>query len=181
MRTSCSLLSGTARLSVVALLKAYDPVKYTYLLVQSCSSDLSAILRLEGDDLVIYHASLTDFLKDQSRSGEYYLDVGIFSAKILPRVWTNAQTLECEWNVHISYASPSHETLTTSASGKIFSLHLLHKQKGPTPELTNALTNLPAMKSHLSTTPHTGIHWRFLFDVSRLVRYTVFCSRLRHS
>lgn len=68
----------------------YNPAKYDLNLLESYVSDLTAIMRLEYNDLIFYHASFSDFLGDKSRSGEHHIDLNAFRAKILPAIWMRA-------------------------------------------------------------------------------------------
>ncbi|KAF5326976.1 hypothetical protein D9619_004104 [Psilocybe cf. subviscida] len=59
----------------------------------SHTSDLMGIVRFnhELEQLQFYHASLSDFLRDSTRSGEYYIDISAFIVKLAPahirRIW----------------------------------------------------------------------------------------------
>lgn len=64
--------------------------KYTRTVIRSCIADVSAIARLEDQDLIFYHASLTNYLMDRSRSGEHFIDLDAFNAKILPPLFHEA-------------------------------------------------------------------------------------------
>lgn len=69
-------------------LQYYD-ARYTEALFTSCISDVTAIVRLQDARIVFYHASLTDFLLERSRSGHFYVDIKTFAAKVLPNIWKN--------------------------------------------------------------------------------------------
>jgi hypothetical protein len=71
------------------LLRHYN-AHYDHDLVESCVSELSAIVRLNsGGNLEFYHASLADFLVDQARSGIYCVNLDAFKAKVLVAFWEN--------------------------------------------------------------------------------------------
>ncbi|KAF5327762.1 hypothetical protein D9619_004086 [Psilocybe cf. subviscida] len=50
----------------------------------SYTSDLTAVVRFNhnDDELTFYHASLTDFLCDSTRSGVYHIDLGAFTERL---------------------------------------------------------------------------------------------------
>lgn len=68
------------------LLLMYNP-RYTDTVIHSCVGDLSAIAHLGCRELAFYHASLPEYLQDESRSGVYFVDVDAFNEKILPKIW----------------------------------------------------------------------------------------------
>lgn len=72
----------------VEILRHYNSC-YNEALIESCISGLLPILQRGNKDgcLEFYHASLKDFLCDQSRSGKYWIDIDAFRAKILPLIW----------------------------------------------------------------------------------------------
>lgn len=65
--------------------------RYTNSVLHSCTADVASIARLKNDKLVFYHASLQDYFNDQSRSGEYFVDVDAFNVKILPALLERAK------------------------------------------------------------------------------------------
>ena len=46
-------------------------------------SDLASVISCERDNIRFLHASLPDFLRDQSRSGEYYIDKATWCNRIV--------------------------------------------------------------------------------------------------
>ncbi|KAF5324399.1 hypothetical protein D9619_011264 [Psilocybe cf. subviscida] len=58
--------------------------QYTNSVIHSCIADMTAIAWFENKKLIFYHASLTKFFHNQSRSGEYFVDLDMFDLKILP-------------------------------------------------------------------------------------------------
>lgn len=90
--TRCSLWFPAAKLTLTTLLEIYKPAKYGRSRVQSYLSDLLSILQFHEDKLVLYHTSMTDFLRDNSRSGEYHTDVDKAGTKFLPRLWGGVST-----------------------------------------------------------------------------------------
>lgn len=85
------------------LLKSFNG-RYTVPMVLSCLADLTSIAwyRFGHHELLFYHASFTDYLLDQSRSRDYFVDIAGFSYKILPVIWKaihNGLHLirSCEW------------------------------------------------------------------------------------
>lgn len=69
------------------VLSIYNP-KYTDDVVHSCIADLTSIAFYEfAERLLFYHASFADYLLDQSRSGEYFLNLEEFNLKLLPALW----------------------------------------------------------------------------------------------
>ncbi|KAF5324153.1 hypothetical protein D9619_011301 [Psilocybe cf. subviscida] len=72
-------------LTLQQVLCVYDRV-YTDSVLHSCIADVNAIACFENDSLIFYHASLADYLEDQSRSEEYFVDIDVFNVKILQRL-----------------------------------------------------------------------------------------------
>ncbi|KAF5317782.1 hypothetical protein D9619_012522 [Psilocybe cf. subviscida] len=80
---SMKMVPRSLNLSDMQLLSWYNS-RYNSALIESCVSELSAIIKLDEDGYVqFYHASLDDFLRDQARSGPYWIDVDAFRAKVL--------------------------------------------------------------------------------------------------
>jgi hypothetical protein len=74
-------------MTITDVLQYYDS-RYRQSSVESCVSELSAIMELTpSGDLKFYHASLPDFLADQTRSGEYWLDADAFRTAFLVSLW----------------------------------------------------------------------------------------------
>ncbi|KAF5324315.1 hypothetical protein D9619_011296 [Psilocybe cf. subviscida] len=71
--------------NILHTLRIWDQ-RYTNSVVYSCISDVNSIALLEDGNLIFHHASLADYLQDQTRSGEYFVDVEVFNAKMLPRL-----------------------------------------------------------------------------------------------
>ncbi|KAF5324203.1 hypothetical protein D9619_011155 [Psilocybe cf. subviscida] len=79
--------TSRAGLSPMELLRNFNP-RYTMEIVRSCLADLTPIVSLSNScKLRFYHASFPDYLLDQSRSREYFVDTVAFNYKILPVVW----------------------------------------------------------------------------------------------
>lgn len=55
--------------------------------LHSCLSYLMPIARFEHGQLCFYHAWLTDYFLDESRSGPYFVDIDAFSASVFPAIW----------------------------------------------------------------------------------------------
>ncbi|KAF5324142.1 hypothetical protein D9619_011137 [Psilocybe cf. subviscida] len=72
------------------LLRRYNKT-YTQEMMLSCLADLTSIAYYSSSDhrLLFHHASFPDYLLDQSRSGDYFVDTAIFNYKIMPVVWTH--------------------------------------------------------------------------------------------
>ncbi|KAF5321914.1 hypothetical protein D9619_001836 [Psilocybe cf. subviscida] len=71
----------------------YNP-RYTHALVESCASELSAIVQLSPEGVLdFYHASLPDFFVDQARSGKYWIDIDVFREKMLIAFWEKPTVL----------------------------------------------------------------------------------------
>lgn len=69
-------------------LLAWYNSRYTKALVESCVSQLSAIVTFyKHGNFRFYHASLDDFLRDRGRSGRYWVDIDAFRAKVLAVLW----------------------------------------------------------------------------------------------
>ncbi|KAF5329695.1 hypothetical protein D9619_009225 [Psilocybe cf. subviscida] len=107
--------------SLMNVLLAYNS-RYTPDLLYSCVSDLTAIMQFNMNQLVFFHASLPDFLIDKFRSGEYYIDLDTFGAKILPAIWKVAR-----------------ETIAASE----LAVQVLDTLKKPTPNITEAFCTIP--------------------------------------
>lgn len=61
--------------------------RYNPPLMQSCISELSAIVHFKYGILKFYHASLADFLFDKTRSGKFWIDLDAFVEKVLVEIW----------------------------------------------------------------------------------------------
>ncbi|KAF5324379.1 hypothetical protein D9619_011190 [Psilocybe cf. subviscida] len=70
--------------------------RYSQPMVLSCLADLTPISRYDNvsNKLLFYHASFPDYLLDQSRSREYFVDAAAFNYKILPVVWNPMENEE---------------------------------------------------------------------------------------
>lgn len=58
----------------------YDAIE-----VKSCFADLVAVVQVTEEpriSLLFYHASLADYLRDQSQSGLYHVDVAAIAAEL---------------------------------------------------------------------------------------------------
>ncbi|KAF5309488.1 hypothetical protein D9619_012439 [Psilocybe cf. subviscida] len=78
----------------VDILEAYNH-EYTEVIVRSCLAELTSIAQYtEYRELLFHHASFPDYLLDQSRSGEYFVDIDAFNFKIQPTVWRACRKLE---------------------------------------------------------------------------------------
>ncbi|KAF5312291.1 hypothetical protein D9619_003568 [Psilocybe cf. subviscida] len=106
---------------IKTILSIYHPTRYGLSLIESCASELAALLRFQGDELKFYHASLGDFLEDPSRSGEYHVDVDVFCAKILPAIWMKAPE---------------------SQASALMGVELLIRLQNPTPDITKAFRTI---------------------------------------
>ncbi|KAF5322199.1 hypothetical protein D9619_000297 [Psilocybe cf. subviscida] len=87
--------------------------RYTHALIESCISQLSAIVELtEGINIRLYHASLADFLVDKDRSGVYWVDVDAFRVNLLMGIWNVPPTI-LAWNAQLrlflSLPRPNHD------------------------------------------------------------------------
>lgn len=74
--------------SIQQILLMYNPL-YTEAFLHSCVADLSSIAHLGCRELTFHHASLSDYLQDQSRSGVYFVDIDAFNIKALPKIWVH--------------------------------------------------------------------------------------------
>lgn len=72
-------------LRLTELLELYNR-NYTQGMVLACLDELTPILQHDYE-LRFYHTSFTEFLQDQSRSGEYFVDAVAFNSKIPPVIW----------------------------------------------------------------------------------------------
>ncbi|KAF5317671.1 hypothetical protein D9619_012514 [Psilocybe cf. subviscida] len=72
--------------TIQRFLRHYNP-GYTDEFFESWLSDLAAIVQDCNGKLVFYHASLSEFLRDKSRSNEFYIDLDAFCAKVFPAMW----------------------------------------------------------------------------------------------
>lgn len=83
---------STRRIRLMEVLGMYNP-KYTEVMILSCLANLTSILQYVPNDhsLQFYHASFPDFLHDQARSREYFVDLAAFSYKIIPAIWKHAE------------------------------------------------------------------------------------------
>jgi DnaJ-domain-containing protein 1 len=61
--------------------------EYTEDVVLSCLAELTPIVKYKDEILLFHHASFSDYLLDQSRSEEYFVDFAAISFKILPIIW----------------------------------------------------------------------------------------------
>ncbi|KAF5324134.1 hypothetical protein D9619_011141 [Psilocybe cf. subviscida] len=75
---------------LMELLTLVNP-RYTKAMIDSCLADLTPIARHDAftDTLLFYHASFSDYLLDQSRSRDYFVDTAMFAYEILPAVWNH--------------------------------------------------------------------------------------------
>jgi hypothetical protein len=72
---------------LLQVLRLCNP-RYTPAMVHSCLADLTSIaLYTDGHALVFHHASFPDYLLQQSRSRDYFVDIDAFNFKILQAVW----------------------------------------------------------------------------------------------
>jgi hypothetical protein len=80
----------TTGISIQRSLRHYNQ-RYTTEVLRSCFSDLSALVRVvdNGRGAELYHASFSDYLKDQARSGEYWCDLAGLAASIFPSICRN--------------------------------------------------------------------------------------------
>ncbi|KAF5324403.1 hypothetical protein D9619_011261 [Psilocybe cf. subviscida] len=76
--------------SLQSILNAYNH-RYTDSVIRSCIADVAAIAHFDDDKLIFYYTSLEDYLLDQSRSGEYFVDTRAFDIKIRPRLLEHAK------------------------------------------------------------------------------------------
>lgn len=95
---ACALVAGHPELpQIMARLEMCHP-RYSAEVVDSCIADLTSIAHirhgymrhgqiLRNGVLEFYHASFTDFLKDESRSGKFHIDLPAFCAAIFPKAW----------------------------------------------------------------------------------------------
>lgn len=79
-----------SNLTLQQILRVHDR-RYTETVIHSCTVDMSSIFRLNGTELIFYHASLENYLLDQSRSWDYFVDTRAFNAKIQPRLFEPQQ------------------------------------------------------------------------------------------
>ncbi|KAF5324306.1 hypothetical protein D9619_011196 [Psilocybe cf. subviscida] len=81
--------SSTAPQVSLIMLMELNHEKYTREIVLSCLADLTPISRYNTQDsnLLFHHASFPDYLLDQSRSGDYFVDTAAFSYQILLVIW----------------------------------------------------------------------------------------------
>lgn len=93
---------------LVELLEAYDS-KYTKAMVRSCFADLTPIAKYSDNRRLLFrHASFPDFLLDQSRSGEYFIDLNAFNFKIQSAVWKGLEVSDkcgCKCTMCLLYKS----------------------------------------------------------------------------
>ncbi|KAF5329656.1 hypothetical protein D9619_009192 [Psilocybe cf. subviscida] len=75
------------------MLCAYNPI-YSPEFLESCMSTLTAILQTNENNLILFHASIPDFLTDKSRARQYHVDIAAFGARILPAIWMKAPESE---------------------------------------------------------------------------------------
>jgi hypothetical protein len=69
------------------LLEIYNP-RYSRAMIHSCLAELTPIVwYTDENELLFHHASFPDYLGDQSRSKDYFVDIDAFNFKILPAVW----------------------------------------------------------------------------------------------
>ncbi|KAF5312515.1 hypothetical protein D9619_003564 [Psilocybe cf. subviscida] len=98
----------TPLLSITTILSIYDPSRYNLALLDSCASDLTAILQFLGHEMIFYHASFTDFLTDKSRSGDYHIDIPVFAAKVFPAIWMKAPESKTKANSQYYEGTPDY-------------------------------------------------------------------------
>lgn len=92
--------------SVFDILHDYDHC-YTKAVIKSCISELAALVQLaKYNHLEFYHASMTDFLLDQSRSGIYWIDINAFRVKALMAFWTKCMSCLYEVLQHCFLTRP---------------------------------------------------------------------------
>ncbi|KAF5324340.1 hypothetical protein D9619_011193 [Psilocybe cf. subviscida] len=77
---------------LIELLELYNQ-RYTNPMVLSCLADLTPIAwyASQSGGLLFHHASFSDYLLDQSRSRDYFVDEAVFTYKLLPVVWTHVE------------------------------------------------------------------------------------------
>ncbi|KAF5309573.1 hypothetical protein D9619_012427 [Psilocybe cf. subviscida] len=78
------------QMELAKLLEVYNPI-YTQTRIRSCLADLTPIAQYRFCHLLFHHASFPDYLLDESRSGNYYVDIDAFNIEILPAVWKELQ------------------------------------------------------------------------------------------
>lgn len=79
------------QIPLIKVLSLYNPA-YTEDVVLSCLADLTPLADSGcGHTVLFHHASFPDYLLDESRSTDYYVDIAAFSYKILPMVWEISQ------------------------------------------------------------------------------------------
>ncbi|KAF5323775.1 hypothetical protein D9619_012906 [Psilocybe cf. subviscida] len=73
---------------LMELLSLVNP-RYTKPMVYSCLADLTPLAQYESKShkLLFYHASFSDYLLDQSRSRDHFVDIAAFAYEILPIIW----------------------------------------------------------------------------------------------
>lgn len=72
---------------LIEVLTLVNP-RYTQEVVQSCLADLTPIAAYETRQLLFHHASFPDYLLDQLRSRDYFVDTAVLYYKILPALWS---------------------------------------------------------------------------------------------
>lgn len=72
---------------LMPLLNLYKP-KYTEAIISSCLANLTPIAQYTHNNrLLFHHASFPDYLLDQSRSGDRFVDHQTFRVKLVPAMW----------------------------------------------------------------------------------------------
>ncbi|KAF5326975.1 hypothetical protein D9619_004105 [Psilocybe cf. subviscida] len=99
------------------------PVGYQKHELASYTSDLTAVVKFEHrrDELIFYHASLSDFFCDSMRSGEYHIDIDAFTERI----------------------APAHIKGIWDLASSIVSFLVVARVNQPTPSVDEALTSCP--------------------------------------
>ncbi|KAF5310014.1 hypothetical protein D9619_010165 [Psilocybe cf. subviscida] len=97
------------------LLHHYGNSRNSQALIESCISQLSAIVQLTGgENIIFYHASLADFLVDPERSGIYWVDVAAFRVKLLIGLWQAPSDIisylhNTQWQLFSRVQMPNHD------------------------------------------------------------------------
>lgn len=93
--------------SLMEILVVYNQ-KYTQAMVLSCLANVTPIVGYKDGKLLFHHALFFDYLLDQSRSRDYFVDLAAFFYNVLPMVWkammwslTERVVLMCKlWTSH---------------------------------------------------------------------------------
>ncbi|KAF5317664.1 hypothetical protein D9619_012513 [Psilocybe cf. subviscida] len=141
--------------------------RYTWALLVSVISDLAALVELRHGRLVFHHASLVDFLRNASRSKEFYINIDRFTAKVVTSLLE--QQHQEFYGMIILWPSITKQTLNALLRfiGKYLAWYLIPNLKRTTSNITNALLAVDLRVFNKAGIGETDL-LEFLVSIARL-------------